>query len=285
MSMFPKVNYRKLSTTKHIHDEGPLTSDAAPAPVMNLQYLDRFLRWDCCADLLHMGLFPNSKEITESMACLEVLDKVLKLKLSDESTLCIVVGDGTVPRTAALLAMRTKWRRIFSVDPDLAGLPLSSCQVASQAKERQFKPRNAAGRQAHQAAFDARRARLRARHAKIAEVERLHLIPFPVEKVDITVDTSLDKHVVMLLPHAHVVPENALKALRFTRDVDVEDGIPTISLVQFPCCKYVRYNTVWGRPPDLDFTDECILSDKRSVRVWYDVAEAGMQVKAFDHVV
>ena len=41
--------------------------------------------------------------------------------MKDPTVLCIVVGDGRTPRTAALLAMRTRWS-VVSIDPALHGL-------------------------------------------------------------------------------------------------------------------------------------------------------------------
>ena len=42
---------------------------------INLRYIDNFLRWGCGRALLEMGLFPNTKEITEysTLSCCIVL--------------------------------------------------------------------------------------------------------------------------------------------------------------------------------------------------------------------
>src|SRR5574343_1709534 len=84
------------------------------------RYIDEFIhRWKCASDLLVLGLFPNGKEITESMSAYHavkkyILDDVQELK--DESIFLVSVGDGCVPRTAALFAFMTKWQ-CWSVDP------------------------------------------------------------------------------------------------------------------------------------------------------------------------
>lgn len=55
------------------------------------------------------------------MAVTAAVDRCLGdlFRFDDTGVVAVVVGDGTSPRTAALLAMRTKWRRIISVDPAL----------------------------------------------------------------------------------------------------------------------------------------------------------------------
>ena len=58
---------------------------------INLRYIDTFLRWGCGRELLAMGLYPNAKEISESMGCLENITKHLpELKLTDENTVAVV---------------------------------------------------------------------------------------------------------------------------------------------------------------------------------------------------
>ena len=71
---------------------------------IDLRYIDTFLRWGCGKTLLEMGLFPNAKEITESMACVETLVRQLGDKqaggvsMRDPAVVAVVVGDGRTPR-------------------------------------------------------------------------------------------------------------------------------------------------------------------------------------------
>lgn len=89
---------------------------------LSTRFIDTFLRWECGRYLLGLGLFPNVQEITESMACFEAIREHLPfVSLSDPDVCAVVVGDGRTPRTAALLALRTKWQ-VVSVDPALHGL-------------------------------------------------------------------------------------------------------------------------------------------------------------------
>lgn len=86
----------------------------------SLRYLDEFIKLKCAPDLLLNKLFPNAKEITESMAVFNAYRKNLMFSYTpnEENTTCIVVGDGVVPRTGAVFAMRTKFD-VISVDPQM----------------------------------------------------------------------------------------------------------------------------------------------------------------------
>ena len=89
---------------------------------INPRFLDAFLRWDCGRQLLGMGLFPNAQEITESMACLETIrERLPEVKFTSDDVVVVVIGDGRSPRTAALMALRTRWN-VLSIDPALHGL-------------------------------------------------------------------------------------------------------------------------------------------------------------------
>lgn len=81
------------------------------------KYLDWLVTATCGPDLLKLGLFPNAKEVTETMACVEAT-KRLGLNWSDASITVFVVGDGHRPRTAATFAHRTAWDAV-SIDPAL----------------------------------------------------------------------------------------------------------------------------------------------------------------------
>ena len=109
-------------------------TDKAGLVRCDLRLVDRFLSLECGHELLRMGLFPNAQEISESMACLQAAIEHLHavVSLSDTDVVALVVGDGRTPRTAALLAMRTRWT-VLSVDPALAGLlPAAEAEAPAQ---------------------------------------------------------------------------------------------------------------------------------------------------------
>lgn len=90
-----------------------------------VKYIARFMAWNSAPDLLEMKLFPNIKEIGESMSmfyCVESLlmnwDPYLRENRGKSNVNVVVVGDGHRPRTAAVFAFSTKWN-IISIDPEM----------------------------------------------------------------------------------------------------------------------------------------------------------------------
>lgn len=87
-----------------------------------LRYLDEFIKLKCAPDLLALKVFPNAKEITESMGAYNVMRKYLlhlkEYELGNDNICCLMIGDGCTPRTGALFAFRTNWQ-IYSIDPRL----------------------------------------------------------------------------------------------------------------------------------------------------------------------
>lgn len=82
-----------------------------------MKYMTEFLSMKCAPDLLAHDLFPNAKELAESMAAYAAVRKHLSaFPMDDPGTVLLSVGDGHVPRTAALFAYRTAWT-CHSIDP------------------------------------------------------------------------------------------------------------------------------------------------------------------------
>lgn len=82
-----------------------------------LRYMTELLHMKCAPDLLALGLFPNAKELAESMATYNAVRRHLPgFAMDDPGVALVAVGDGHVPRTAALFAYRTSWM-CHSVDP------------------------------------------------------------------------------------------------------------------------------------------------------------------------
>lgn len=65
-----------------------------------------------------LSLFPvnKCKEISESMSAHDCLYYIIGVNRSSPDTYCYVLGDGTSPRTAALIAISSKFK-VFSIDP------------------------------------------------------------------------------------------------------------------------------------------------------------------------
>lgn len=87
------------------------------------KHINEFIRLKCASDLLALNLFPNAKEITESMAGFDAVRRIvipntnLKLGVGGGVTV-FVVGDGSVPRTGGMFAFRSAWD-VVSIDPAL----------------------------------------------------------------------------------------------------------------------------------------------------------------------
>ena len=138
--------------------------------------------------------------------------------------------------------------------------------------------------------------RRRAMRAGLASVERLHLaaafvggpqgvrVRMAVEGQwqqekeqtrggsDVLLPLVRGGKVLVLLPHAHVMPDVALACLRFEGEALGAVPPTTIAVVQLPCCKFDWHDTVVGVKPDVEVLDARICARARCVRVWRDVS-------------
>lgn len=94
--------------------EGPIRVDFNHSQV--LKHVARFFKFDCAVDIMARKLFPNIKEISESMGAFNAVKEHLNYDSNDESVTVVVVGDGNTPRTGSIFAFMTKWN-VISVDP------------------------------------------------------------------------------------------------------------------------------------------------------------------------
>jgi hypothetical protein len=239
------------SRAKVLRESGP--EDTTPPQLLNFRYMDEFLGLGCATDLIASKVFPNAKELAESMAAFNavrdycVLRRESKhrramrneqkgvLRFEDSSVTLVAVGDGTTPRTAVLFAFRTAWRCI-SIDPAL----------------RTWEKRPWAG------------------------IHRLEEHPRKVQDVTINI-TGKTSRVVVVAWHAHVPLHEALACLSF-------DGIPwtvenrelsrvlrrRVSVVTCACCQFEPHQRRMpdGSAPDAEFADISVPGDKRTIRVW-----------------
>lgn len=84
------------------------------------RHINDLVACKCFPDLLTRDLFPNAKELTESMSVYHYARYHLRelYPLKDLGVTLVSVGDGCTPRTAALFAFRSAWQCI-SIDPRL----------------------------------------------------------------------------------------------------------------------------------------------------------------------
>jgi len=103
------------------------------------RYINEFVKLNCASDLLELKLFPNAKEITESMGAFHAVRSVILpetgIQRNDPGITLVSVGDGCTPRTAALFAFLTKWQ-CYSIDPQLREAPFSIKQLVTHPIER-----------------------------------------------------------------------------------------------------------------------------------------------------
>ncbi len=81
-----------------------------------LHYLNQFIRLRCAPMIL--GLFPNVKEITETMTAYNAIRRYLGIKSFGEDITLLDIACGHTPRTASLFAYMTRWNCI-AIDPVL----------------------------------------------------------------------------------------------------------------------------------------------------------------------
>ena len=87
-----------------------------------MRHVSRFYGLHCAIDIMDRNLFPNGKEITESMGAFFAVRNYLRdISPRDSEVALVTVGDGNTPRTASIFAFMTRWK-CYSVDPILRDL-------------------------------------------------------------------------------------------------------------------------------------------------------------------
>jgi hypothetical protein len=148
-------------------------------------YIEKFMARKSAIDL--MPFFQPTgnpaKEITESYAMWETA-KLLGLDSKDE-VVCIVVGDGSTPRTAALVAFSSVWE-CHSIDPKINLLNWQETL---------------------------------SRHIAIGEpIRRLEIYPKYAKEVSIDCQ---GKRTLILLPHSHANMKDALDVAKNSSRIDI----------------------------------------------------------------
>lgn len=216
------------------------------------RYIDEFLRCKSAPELLRASLFPNGKEMAESMSAYNAVrdyllvrletefmqfrpPKMGSLRADDPTVTAVVVGDGSTPRTAGLFAYRTQWKCV-SIDPAL--------------KTSSNRP--------------------------WAGIARLDERPQRVQDVRVEVDGP-DSFVVLIMWHAHVSIADACACLVFDGEKwDVKNlelsrrNRRRVAVVSCACCNWEPHQRIMpdGTGPDAEYEDEHVPGSKRTLRVW-----------------
>lgn len=86
------------------------------------QHIQSFVKWKCASDILALKIFPNAKEVTESIGAYSAVKNHMLHKIGAEfispKIAVVCVGDGVTPRTGSIFAFRSAWT-CYSIDPNL----------------------------------------------------------------------------------------------------------------------------------------------------------------------
>ena len=198
------------------------------------RYIDEFLALRCVTDLIEHKLYPNAKEITESISILNVLrkffdssskDKVLHndYHFSNPKVTAVIIGDGSTPRIAALLCYVSKWEKVYCVDPQL---------------------------KIH-------------KNKSWTNIRNLQCMKSKIE--DITINVEDDHNVLLVFMHSHVLLEASMESISGLRG----DWKGKVSIITAPCCQFIeKHKMIYNTRPDHVFTDICMATNKNTFYVY-----------------
>ena len=205
------------------------------------KYIDRYMGLKCQPYLKKIGLFPKIREVTETLAILDAVEK-LKIKRNRKDVLFISVGDGVLPRTACMAAYLTQWTCV-GIDPSMA----SASDKLQRAK------------------------------ALVASTSRLYIAPYRVEKdwlqptkrkIDFDPQEVIEllankenkfKTVVFAFVHSHASVE---KSLHKFKHLNCERHI-----ISMPCC----FEDGLAILPEWSYEDPHVVSPKRKIHIYRDL--------------
>ncbi|CAN8073235.1 unnamed protein product [Agarophyton chilense] len=228
----------QLRTIRHMRKEQRTEQQQHnPPQPLSFRYVDEFLALNCAEDLTRLKVFPNGKELAESMSAYAAVRQFLVkhgpthqeqagvLSFSARSVTLVAVGDGVTPRTAAMFAFRTSWKCI-SIDPMM-------------------------------------------RKGEWDNVKNLRTIAARVQ--DVTIDVECNSRVVIVMWHCHTSILDSVSCLRFLEaDLRERSFRQRVAVVSCACCNYdeVQKELPDGSVPDVQFEDTGVPGLMRTVRVW-----------------
>lgn len=215
-----------------------------------LLYFDHLCVASQFPPLLNLKLFPNGKEVSESLSAYYSVRDYLEFKndlniISNRNVQCYVIADGNVPRTAAVFACATNWR-VFSIDPRMKQKwvckfnndVVSMDNEQGQPKEQDF----VEGLES------------------TPSIQRLY--PFSMTSTEF-LQTSIFKKVKSLKSDLNIIV-----AVHSHADLwEFYNEIPSPKLcLEIPCC----FKPNIQREPITVFTDEALHSEKNTIYMWYE---------------
>lgn len=244
----------------------PSTAAAAAAARRsspNLGYLDQFVQLTCAPAMLRLRLFPDAKEITESMACVHAVRQHLRILECEPASghggrgcsAIVVVGDGFAPRTGAIMAFLfggAGWD-VYSVDPELRldTVGGAGADPGAEAPGAGAAAAATASRTTDDVDVDA---------AGTARAEWGGVRGLTVARAKIQDVVVRCERAIIVMMHAHVSVADAAAAVVAPRGV---------AIVTCPCCGWGSKQHKWQRQrPSIVYNDDALLSDHREIRVW-----------------
>lgn len=233
-------------------ERGDMVEEQSRLQPVSFRYVDEFVALNCAEDLLRLKVFPNGKELAESMSAYSTVREYLHvhgaehaqtdgiLSFKDPNVVLVAVGDGVTPRTASLFAFRTAWRCI-SIDPAMRDVE------------------------------------------KWRGVSSLTVLKARVQ--DVRVKVRDGERVVVVMWHCHCGVADAVGSLEFDGEKwDCEDRERSrelrkrVAVVSCACCNYdaVQREMPDGARPDVEFEDFAVPGLMRTVRVWKFLKEGGV---------
>jgi hypothetical protein len=250
--------YKKIRKKRHLNpnDEAIV---ANKTPTKTTRYIDEFITLDCAPMLLSLKIFPNAKEISEAMSTFHAFRRFIQPhvpKVQQHQSKCIIcVGDGATPRCAALFALRCKGWEVVAIDPLMR---ITASSEKAHPKNYRMKKKLQREQQQSTAPTATTAITITTNDASCCWENIHHLSPVraKVEDVLVTCDVAI-----VILMHCHVDLSVALSC------VDAKHGV--LGLLTCPCCEFISRHTIcFDRPPDVNYLDYGILSEKREMRLW-----------------
>jgi hypothetical protein len=208
-------------------------------------YIDKLFALDCFPDIVASGAFTTAKDVSESMAALQAATfrgTMTRKKDDQENVLCLSIGDGSTPRSAVLVAFLKRGWRSISIDPAL-------------------KPE-----------WEGNHASIRDLYGFCGTLEEF----VTTRAVMPPGNYSPPDHIVLLCVHSHArfVGSASVANIQALYGGGANGAVP-MTIVSLPCCAKFRHVGDIGRPPDVQYDDDCVFSACRTVEVWNFPVEGG----------
>lgn len=225
-------------------------------------YIDKLFGLNCFADIVSLKAFTSAKDVSESMAAIQAANNsnnnnqhygqqmhTDKRSMKEKKVLCLCIGDGSTPRTAVLACFLEKKWDCISIDPAL------------HAEWHGVNPKSV--------------QRLIGFGGTLEEFLSLpQIITFENAVVDVDDDTKQQQRQIQIHCYNHLLLLCVHSHARFTGNASVSNihsmygpAIP-MTIISLPCCPKFRSSRDIGRPPDIQYDDDCVFSACRRIEIW-----------------